>query len=96
LLGPTFWIAPRYLGQSSVPFQGHVVDAEGKPVAGALVEVGGIRSQTATNGDFRVELTGPPGAPIRIQVSKAGYVLKTIDTQSDVPDFGVVIEKERQ
>jgi hypothetical protein len=94
LLIPIARIARRFFGQNKPPFRGHVLDEEGKPVSGALVEVGGIRGHTGADGDFRLQLPGPPGAPVRLRVSKAGYVERIIETQSDVPDLGIVITKQ--
>jgi hypothetical protein len=52
LLVPMAWMAPRFLARSNLPFRGHVLDEEGKPVSGALVEVGAIRDHTGADGAF--------------------------------------------
>jgi hypothetical protein len=89
------WLAWRLYEYRTVTFYGHVTDETGRPLVGAAVEADGIRYLTGAEGDFHLVLPGPPGRGLRVSVRKAGFVSREIDTQSDVPDFGVVLEKER-
>lgn len=79
----------------TLPFRGHVVDETGIPLAGVSVEADGVHDQTRADGNFRLFLPGPPGRGLHVMVRKAGFVSREIDTQSDVPDLGVVLERKR-
>jgi hypothetical protein len=91
LLAPSLWI----MAHTSFTFRGHVVDEQGNPVADATVEAGGVQTKTGPGGDFLLSLRGRPGGPLKVRVSKIGYISKVIETVSDVPDLGVVLEKDR-
>ena len=95
LLAAAIWIAPSLWTHRSLTFRGHVVDEQGSPVAGALVEAAGVSRQTSLNGDYLLTLPAPPDGSLRVTVRKPGFVTRTIDTRSDVPDLGVVLQKER-
>ncbi len=89
------WWGWRIYEYRRVPFRGHIFDEGGNPLVGALVEADGVRGRTDENGAFRLVLSGPPGRGLHIVVRKEGFVRREIDTQSDVPDFGVALERER-
>lgn len=95
LAGLTSWTGWHLYAVKTVTFRGHVVDEAGGPLAGAAVEAEGIRNRTGTDGSFRLFLSGPQGRAIRVMVRKAGFVSREIHTQSDVPDLGVVLTRER-
>jgi hypothetical protein len=96
ILALAMWFLPQIFTRQSVPFLGHVVDDQGNAVASATIEADGIRADTNTSGEFALVLPGPPSKrALRVTVKKPGYRNRTIDTQSDVPDLGVVLEKDR-
>ena len=96
VLVPALWLSPRVFTTQSVAFHGHVVDEQGDAVAGATIEADGIRTETNTSGEFVLVLHGPPSKrSLRVTAGKPGYRKRSIDTQSDVPDLGVALEKER-
>jgi hypothetical protein len=96
VLAPAFWWSRRFFTQQSMAFRGHVVDQQGNAVPGATIEADGIRADTNTSGEFKLVLPGPPSTrALRVHVSKAGYRSRIIETQSDVPDLGVVLEKDQ-
>jgi hypothetical protein len=96
VLAPAVWLSPRIFTPQSIAFRGHVVDDQGNAVAGAVIEADGVRVDTNRSGEFALVLPGPPSRrALRVTAWKPGYRKRTIDTQSDVPDLGVVLEKDR-
>ncbi len=96
ILAPVLWWSPRIFTRQNIPFRGHVIDEQGNAVSGATIAADGVRVATDTSGDFAVVLPGPPSRrALRVTAWKPGYRSRTIDTQSDVPDLGVVLEKDR-
>ena len=91
----TSFLGWRLLADRTIVFRGHVVDEAGGPLAGAAVEAEGIRNQTGPDGSFHLLLSGPAGRAVRLMVRRVGYVSREINTQSDVPDLGVVLTRER-
>ena len=90
------WLSLRAFNRQSMAFHGHVVDQQGNAVAGVAIEAGGVRADTSTSGEFALLLAAsPPGRTLRVTAWKPGYRKRTVDTQSDVPDLGVVLERER-
>jgi hypothetical protein len=85
----------RLYTDRTLAFRGHVLDEAGVPLADVTVEADGVRDQTGADGSFSLLLSGPLGRGLHLVVRKAGFVSREIDTQSDVPDLGVVLEKER-
>ena len=93
---PALWILPQVFRSHTVNFRGHITDEEGNAVAGVTVEAEGVRADTNRNGEFGLILPGPDSVrALRVTAWKSGYQRQTINTQSDVPDLGIVIEKER-
>jgi hypothetical protein len=89
------WFGLPLIRPAEVAFHGHVMDEQRHPIPEALVEASGRRSRTSASGEFVLELPRlKDGAAVRVSVTKPGYINKTIDTLSDVPDLGVVLEKE--
>jgi hypothetical protein len=96
IVAPALWWSPRVLTRQSITFRGHVMDERGNAVAGATVEAGGLRGGTNPSGEFALVLPGPPSRrALRVTVWKPGYRRSTKETQADVPDLGVVLERER-
>jgi len=89
------------LGDVLVPhrerFGGRIVDASGAPIAGAaiLVQGGGERelSATTTRPDGTFDVLLAPGLPLRLTVSRRGYVERHVETTSgtDAP-LRIVLE----
>ncbi|MBZ5622199.1 MAG: TIR domain-containing protein [Acidobacteriia bacterium] len=95
VVASALWFARGLVTSESFAFRGHVVDEQDNAVENAVVDAGGVRGKTGPRGDFLLTLRGRPGGALRVTVSKMGYVNKTIETLSDVPDLGVVLEKDR-
>ena len=96
VLVPALWFSLQVVSQHSIAFHGHVLDEQGNAVAGAIIEGDGIRADTNMTGEFVLVLPGPPSRrALRVTARKVGYRRRAIDTQSDVPDLGVVLEKDR-
>jgi hypothetical protein len=96
LLASVVWFSPQVFFRQSMGFRGHVIDEQGNAVIGATIEADGVRADTNTSGEFAVVLPGPPSRrALRVWAWKPGYRKRTVDTQSDVPDLGVVLEKDR-
>jgi hypothetical protein len=96
LLAPAVWLSPRVLTRQNMAFRGHVVDQDGNAITDAAIESDGVRDRTNTSGEFTLVLPGPPaGRALRVTASKPGYRKRTIDTQSDVPDLGIILEKDQ-
>ena len=90
------WWSLRAFNKQSMAFHGHVVDEQGNALAGVAMEAGGVHADTNPNGEFALVLpASPPGRALRVTAWKPGYRKRAVDTQSDVPDLGVVLEKER-
>jgi hypothetical protein len=87
-------IGRRSFSASRVSFRGHVMDEAGNPVSGAFIDAGGVRGQTAADGGFHLSLPAKPGAALRVIVQKAGFVRREISTQTDVPDLGVILQRQ--
>ena len=96
LVASAVWYSPRVFVRQSVPFRGDIMDEQGNAVVGATIEAEGVRADTNTSGEFAVVLPGPSSRrALRLWAWKPGYRKRTVDTQSDVPDLGVVLEKDR-
>jgi hypothetical protein len=96
VLALALWLSPRVFTPQSLAFRGHVIDQQGNAVADATVEADGGRVDTNRSGEFALVLPGPPSRrALRVTAWKPGYRKRAIDTQSDVPDLGVVLEKDR-
>jgi hypothetical protein len=96
VLAPALWVTLLVLARQSTDFHGHVVDEQGNAVAGAMIEAASAHATTATNGEFALKLPGPRSRrELQVTIKKPGYRLRTIRTQYDVPDLGVVLEKDR-
>ena len=96
ILAPAVWWAPRMLTAQSITFRGHISDEQGNAIAGATVAADGIRVNTNASGGFDFVLRGTASRrPLQVNVKKPGYREKTVDTQSDVPDLGVVLERDQ-
>src|ERR1039457_3526047 len=96
VLVPALWFSLQVVSQQSIAFHEHVLDEQGNAVAGAIIEADGIRADTNMTGEFVLVLPGPPSRrALRVTARKVGYRRRAIDTQSDVPDLGVVLEKDR-
>ena len=96
LLASAVWFSPQVFIPQSIGFRGHVIDEQGNAVVGATIEADGVRADTNTSGEFAMLLPGPPSRrALRVSAWKPGYRKRTVDTQSDVPDLGVVLEKDR-
>ena len=95
-LASAVWYSPRVLVRQSVPFRGHIIDEQGNAMVGAMIEADGVRADTNASGEFALVLPGPPSRrALRVWAWKPGYRKRTVDTESDVPDLGVVLEKDR-
>jgi hypothetical protein len=96
VLALALWLSLPVFTPRSMVFRGHLVDEQGNAVAGGTVEAEGVRGNTNTTGEFVLVLPGPPSRrALRVTAGKPGYRRRTIDTQSDVPDLGMVLEKDR-
>jgi hypothetical protein len=96
VLAPALWFSSQVFTRQSTGFRGHVMDEQGNAVIGATIEADGVRSDTNMTGEFALVLPGPPSRrALRVWAWKPGYRKRTVDTQSDVPDLGVVLEKDR-
>ena len=96
LIASAAWFSPQVFIRQSTGFRGHVIDEQGNAVVGATIEADGVRSDTNMTGEFALVLPGPPSRrALRVWAWKPGYRKRTVDTQSDVPDLGVVLEKDR-
>ena len=96
VLALALWLLLRVFTPQSMVFRGHLADEQGNAVAGATVEAEGVRGDTNPSGEFVLVLPGPPSRrALRVTAGKPGYRRRTIDTQSDVPDLGMVLEKDR-
>lgn len=93
------WFSSRLWVQESKPheltFHGHIFDEQGDPIPGAMVEAEGKTSLTKSDGRFDLVLPGSQRRGLRLSVQKAGFKARMIQTQSDVPDQGVRLEKDR-
>jgi hypothetical protein len=96
ILAPVLWFSPRFFTRQSKALRGHIVDEKGDTVADATIEVDGVRADTNSSGEFALVLSGPPARrTLKVTVSKRGFRRRTIDTQSDVPDLGIVLLKDK-
>ena len=96
LLVLVFWLLSQAFGHHNMVFHGHIIDEQGNAVNGATVEAERVRGRTNMSGEFDLVLPGPPlMRALRVTAWKPGYRKKTIDTQSNVPDFGIILDKER-
>jgi len=61
----------------ALSFTGNVTDNEGKPVQGALVESGNLKTVTNLNGNFNFSLPATAGNNLDVDISAAGYRTET-------------------
>jgi hypothetical protein len=95
ILLPAAWWATHFAPGERLIFRGHVVDQQGNPVKDADVEAAGNRVKTHSDGSFVIRLADRPQKALRVLVSGDGFPARTLDTQADVPDLGIVVEKEK-
>ena len=76
-------------------FHGHVQDESGGPVAEAAVSGNDVSVTSKQDGTFSLSFASDPGYTIRLTINRPGYRTRRIDADFRVPDFGVVLERER-
>ena len=80
------------------PFGGRVVDSAGAPIPGAAIHVedGGKRelSATTTRPDGTFDVVLAPGLPLRLTVSRRGYVERVVETTSGAEQAQIVLERK--
>jgi hypothetical protein len=79
---------------TSLIFRGHVTDSDGALVAGATIDYGKGIARTDAAGTFALELDQRM-TQVTLTVIKPGFAAKQVHASTDVPDFGVVLEKQR-
>jgi hypothetical protein len=89
-------LIPPLLFRPTLSFSGHVMDVDGSDLVGAIVEVEHARTHTNAHGDFAISLPDTSARRVlRVKVWKPGYQRKIVETQSDVPHLGVVLERDQ-
>ena len=75
-------------------FRGHVQDASGNPVEGAIVSSRGAQATTQADGTFVLTLASSPGETITFDVTCQGYRPEHRDNAYfRVPDFGIILDR---
>lgn len=74
-------------------FSGHVTDEQGLPISLVNLEAEGTHAQTNMSGTFKLSLFRFPYRSVRVTATKYGYQIKSVLTQSDQRDLGMVLER---